>query len=168
MARRPTARDWAARTHELREANPNGPDPEKLKRAETLLKHADEVQKSTIVKDAYAPAGWDECIAAYKVAQDAFEEAGSPRAASIGDLVRRLEDKRKRYVPKGGATGTNVFALRDMFRKGEVDRVPNRIASVDAPHIRRCIGAGLARVEGTELVLTDAGKKAIADYMKKP
>lgn len=81
------------------------------------------------------------------------------------------------------ATSTNVFALRSFFerharildagigadgnawvvRVTASRRAPNRVEAVDAPHLRRCVDAGLVTVDtiSRELVLTDAGVTVI-------
>ncbi len=92
--------------------------------------------------------------------------AGQAPRTVLGEMAAR--------PPAGTPTGTNVFALRRLFQgypgpytKPEPavqDRVPNRIESVSVPHIKRCLKAGLCRIEGQMLVLTDAGKEAIKDY----
>lgn len=73
------------------------------------------------------------------------------------------------HAPKQAeATDLNIFALRSYLKGGSdaqpgaTDRsFPNAIAKVDAPHIRRCIKAGLVETTGKELVLTEAGCKRL-------
>jgi len=57
------------------------------------------------------------------------------------------------------ATSLNVWVLAKIM--GGSERASNRVESTSAPHIRRCLGADLIRVEGVEIVLTDAGRAAI-------
>lgn len=57
------------------------------------------------------------------------------------------------------ATALNVWVLAKSFAGSE--RAANRIPSTSVPHLRRCLKAGLVVVEGTELVLTDAGREAV-------
>lgn len=63
---------------------------------------------------------------------------------------------------KGTPTHTNIYCL--VGAMGLNDRASARVPSTDAPHIRRCIKAGLAEVIGQELILTDAGKTACAEF----
>lgn len=63
--------------------------------------------------------------------------------------------------PKGTPTRLNVHVLDNYFAGR--DRAPaDRVPATDEPHLRRCLKAGLMTVEGRELVLTDAGREAIA------
>jgi len=68
--------------------------------------------------------------------------------------------------PKGTPTRTNIFAMVSMF--DGANSVANRVDSVSAPHIRRCLAAGLVEVTdgGKTLTLTDAGRKAIAEFVR--
>lgn len=65
--------------------------------------------------------------------------------------------------PKGTPTETNLFALWLHF-EGR-DAAPAKVDAVRFPHLKRCLDAGLAvgTVDGKSVVLTDAGRKAIAD-----
>lgn len=60
---------------------------------------------------------------------------------------------------KGTPTDLNLSVLRWHF--GTADEAPNAIERVSAPHMRRCLKAGLFEVRGRVLVLTDAGRKAL-------
>lgn len=66
-----------------------------------------------------------------------------------------------RRGPKGTPTHTNLFALRSLF--GDRTFIPNQMHATDVPHLRRCLKAGLVRVEGGGklLALTPEGAKAI-------
>lgn len=57
------------------------------------------------------------------------------------------------------ATDLNVWALAQLA-KGRTE-FPNQIHAVDAPHIRRCLKAGLIHVVGSNLRLTPAGEIAV-------
>ncbi len=66
------------------------------------------------------------------------------------------------------ATDLNLYALRSFLaggrdaQPGATDRsFPNAIHSVDAPHIKRCIQAGIAKVDGRMIVLTDLGRAVL-------
>lgn len=59
-------------------------------------------------------------------------------------------------------TGTNLFALTQMVLKHGPE-FSARVASVDAPHLKRCLAAGLIEVEGARARLTSAGRVAVAD-----
>lgn len=64
--------------------------------------------------------------------------------------------------PKGTPTSLNISALRHVAA-GRT-RFPNRIEKVDAPHLLRCMRAGLVAVCADDvgmLRLTDAGIAAI-------
>lgn len=66
--------------------------------------------------------------------------------------------------PAGTPTETNLFVLREATADGTRD-VPASVPSVDAPHLRRCLAAGLlAPTEGRALRLTDAGRVALDGY----
>lgn len=60
----------------------------------------------------------------------------------------------------GDPTSLNIFALAEHF--GTANRAPRHADSLAMPHLRRCLRAGLMRVEGDEVVLTHAGVAAIA------
>lgn len=62
---------------------------------------------------------------------------------------------------KGQPTSLNVFALRQLF--GATHRVSARVSAVVAPHICRCLDAGLVAVDGRDLVLTPAGLEATSE-----
>lgn len=62
-------------------------------------------------------------------------------------------------------TGTNLFALKEMVLKYGPE-FPRRVASVDAPHLRRCVAAGLVEVNGTAK-LTAAGRERVGDEIIK-
>jgi len=79
--------------------------------------------------------------------------------------LRTFVPPKPRATPRGTPTDTNIFALSEYFIGR--DRSPNRIASVSVPHIRRCLDAGLCTVEGSELVLTPEGKKAIEERERR-
>ena len=63
-------------------------------------------------------------------------------------------------------THTNLFALSEAFPVGTTS-IGNRVPSTDAPHLSRCMKAGLLRVDAsdvTRLVLTADGVAAVALY----
>jgi hypothetical protein len=62
--------------------------------------------------------------------------------------------------PKGTPTDLNLWVLDRLF--GDRTRVSNQVEPTSAPHLRRCLRAGLLDVDGAELVLTDAGIAALA------
>jgi len=57
-------------------------------------------------------------------------------------------------------TQTNLYVLASTFKT--TDRVSSRLPSTDYPHLSRCLKAGLIRTDGAELVITDAGRQAVA------
>lgn len=61
--------------------------------------------------------------------------------------------------PKGTPTDLNLSVLADVFADGP--EAANQIAPTDAPHLRRCIKAGLVTVAGRTLRLTDSGRDAL-------
>jgi hypothetical protein len=63
-------------------------------------------------------------------------------------------------APKGTPTSLNVWAMARHFAGAA--RAPRLMPPTDIPHLRRCLVAGLCVVEGEEIVLTDAGREAIA------
>jgi len=60
-------------------------------------------------------------------------------------------------------TGTNLFALKEMVVKHGGPEFPSRVEAVDAPHLKRCLAAGLIEVVGNRARLTPAGRVAVAD-----
>ncbi len=60
---------------------------------------------------------------------------------------------------KGAPTGLNLWVLKRFFG-GELVR-PNAMDATDAPHLRRCLKAGLCAVEGDSLTLTAEGREAV-------
>jgi hypothetical protein len=52
-------------------------------------------------------------------------------------------------------TRLNLSVLARTFKTA--DRVSAHVSPADAPHLVRCMRAGLLRAEGSELILTDAG-----------
>lgn len=61
--------------------------------------------------------------------------------------------------PKGTPTDLNLYTLHHVF--GDKDRVPNAVEATSTAGLRRCLKAGLLRVDGKFLELTPAGLKAI-------
>jgi len=69
-------------------------------------------------------------------------------------------------------TGTNLFALAEMVVKYGGGNIPRRVPAVDAPHLKRCVQAGLLEqgggargTIGDRMQLTAAGREAVADYL---
>jgi hypothetical protein len=61
-------------------------------------------------------------------------------------------------------TNLNVYALADCIKAG--NGVIHKVAPTDAPHLKRCITAGLL-AKGTDKgtwILSDAGKTAVDAY----
>jgi hypothetical protein len=56
-------------------------------------------------------------------------------------------------------TRMNLEVLALSFRSAT--RISNQISPAHVSHLRRCIKAGLIRVEGSQLVLTEAGQAAL-------
>lgn len=66
--------------------------------------------------------------------------------------------------PKGAPTSTNVFAMREALREGG-GVIPDRVPPTDAPHLRRCVMAGLlVRLPGGGWVPTAAGADALREH----
>lgn len=63
------------------------------------------------------------------------------------------------------ATDLNKHSLFEHMNGA--DRATNQVSPTSAPHIRRALKAGLAKIEGKELVLTDEGKKEQAAHEAK-
>lgn len=59
------------------------------------------------------------------------------------------------------ATDNNVWTLSAEL--AGADRCSSRVGAARAPHLQRCIKAGLGSVVGAELVVTESGRAAIAD-----
>ena len=62
-------------------------------------------------------------------------------------------------------TGTNLFALTQMVVKHGGPEFPSRVDAVDAPHLKRCLAAGLIEVVGNKAQLTPAGRAAFGDRL---
>jgi len=64
-------------------------------------------------------------------------------------------------------TDTNLFALKQMVVEhgGPEFPFPSRVPAVDAPHLRRCVAAGLVEVVGNRARLTSEGREAVADAL---
>lgn len=62
---------------------------------------------------------------------------------------------------KGTPTGTNVFVLAKTFQHSIF--APLRADATAAPHLKRCLAAGLCEVDGNSLRLTPEGMRAIAE-----
>jgi len=94
-----------------------------------------------------------------------YDALGGEGEGAPGPAARRRKRNAAR-PPKGTPTHTNLFALREAFTvDGELaSRVPNSLRPSSLPHLRRCLAAGLVRVEGRELALTDAGVAALAAF----
>lgn len=82
------------------------------------------------------------------------------KAQLDADIAVALAKKR---APKGAPTDTNLFALTELvLRHGGRSHFSNRVDGVDAPHIKRCLAAGLLEVIGRELVLTPRGTEIVS------
>lgn len=94
-----------------------------------------------------------------------YDALGGEGEGAPGPAARRRKRNAAR-PPKGTPTHTNLFALREAFTGGGelASRVPNSLPPTRLPHLRRCLAAGLVRVEGRELTLTDAGVAALAAF----
>jgi hypothetical protein len=71
----------------------------------------------------------------------------------------------KRHKVGGGitrATDLNVWTMGRVF--GDAVRVPNRLEPTSVAGMRRCVAAGLVRVEGQELALTEEGMRRLAEH----
>jgi hypothetical protein len=64
-------------------------------------------------------------------------------------------------------TGTNLFALTQMVVEHGGPEFPSRVPAVDAPHLKRCLAAGLVEVVGSKARLTPAGREAVAGALVK-
>jgi len=56
-------------------------------------------------------------------------------------------------------THTNLWVLAQAFKTSS--RISNRLPATDISHLRRCMNAGVIRVDGNELVLTENGEAAL-------
>lgn len=64
-------------------------------------------------------------------------------------------------------TDTNLFALKSLVVQHVGPEFPSRLPAVDAPHIKRCLAAGLVEVAGNKVRLTPGGRAAVADALVK-
>ena len=63
-------------------------------------------------------------------------------------------------------TGVNLFALTQMVIEHGPE-FPNRMAAVDAPHIKRTLALGLIEANGGTLHLTETGRELVEREIKK-
>ena len=61
---------------------------------------------------------------------------------------------------KGAPTKLNLWVLAKLFPVG-TDSIEAYVMRVDAPHMRRCLEAGLVVSEAKRLTLTPAGRAAL-------
>jgi hypothetical protein len=66
------------------------------------------------------------------------------------------------------ATDLNIWALRQLLVGGQDARpgatatsFPNELTATSKPHVQRCVQAGLARVAGKRIELTELGKSIL-------
>lgn len=75
----------------------------------------------------------------------------------------------KREAKKGKlvtVTDLNLFTLAELVAdNGGHVRFPNQIDATQRNGIKRCVDGGYLRIVGKDLVLTPAGKTAVADYL---
>ena len=64
-------------------------------------------------------------------------------------------------------TGTNLFALTQLVIDHGGPAFPNRLAAVDAPHIKRTIALGLAEPHGSTIRLTATGRDLVERQIEK-
>lgn len=64
-------------------------------------------------------------------------------------------------------TGTNLFALTQLVIAHGGPEFPNRLAAVDAPHIKRTIALGLVEPTNRSLRLTDTGRDLVKREIEK-
>jgi hypothetical protein len=62
-------------------------------------------------------------------------------------------------------TSTNLFALTQMVVKHGGPEFPSRVDAVDAPHLKRCLAAGLIEIVGNKARLTSAGRTSVGDAL---
>jgi len=62
-------------------------------------------------------------------------------------------------------TGTNLFALTEMVLQHGPNDIPQRVATVDAPHLKRCVMAGLLEPRFGSMRLTQEGRARVADEL---
>lgn len=98
------------------------------------------------------------------IAPGAFDW-GFERTAVSDRFYRRKELEQMAKVAKGTPTDTNIYALVE--KCGHTGRASARVEASAAPHIKRCIAAGLAEVLGADVVLTEAGRAVVDDYKAK-
>lgn len=94
-----------------------------------------------------------------KTSQQAARDAADAGTPSAAPAPRTYNPDIHR---KGDPTDINMYVLSEYF--GPNERIPNQMEATAAPHLRRCLKAGLLVPEGKELVLTPAGVEALATW----
>jgi len=97
---------------------------------------------------------------------DAILASGLP--AERHEVARALGFRYPKKAPPKTMklTGTNLFALKEMVvEHGPV--FPSRMATVDAPHIKRTIALGLIEPTNGSLRLTEAGRELVRTEIEK-
>jgi hypothetical protein len=117
-----------------------------------------------------APSDWKKLIADIKkrfhAATGAQQKALLQEEYKAAQLGLRAAEQVAAHKPTF-VTGTNLFALTQLVVQHGGPEFPTRLDAVDAPHIKRCLAAGLVEVVGNRARLTPAGREAVADALIK-
>jgi len=114
------------------------------------------------------PSDWKKLIADIK---KRFQAASSEQQRDLLQEEYKAAQQGLRAAGQGAAakptfvTGTNLFALTQLVVQHGGPEFPSRLSAVDAPHIKRCVAAGLVEVVGNKARLTPAGREAVADVL---
>lgn len=97
--------------------------------------------------------------AVFKAEFDSLAKAERDAKVALG--------KAKLAAAKGATfvTHTNLFALTEMVLQYGPNDIPRRVPAVDAPHLKRCVMAGLLEEHGGSMRLTPEGRTRVADEL---
>lgn len=117
-----------------------------------------------------APADWKKLIADIKqrfyTTSSAQQKELLQEEYKAAQLGLRSAQQAAAHKPSF-LTGTNLFALTQMVVEYGGPEFPSRVPAVDAPHLKRCLAAGLVEIVGSKARLTPAGREAVADALVK-
>jgi hypothetical protein len=117
-----------------------------------------------------APADWKKLIADIKqrfyTASSAQQKEMLQEEYKAAQLGLRSAQQVSAHKPSF-VTGTNLFALTKMVVEHGGPEFPSRVPAVDAPHLKRCLAAGLVEVVGGKARLTPTGRSAVVDEIEK-
>lgn len=96
------------------------------------------------------------------------EILGRGLAAERYEVANALGFRYPKAAPHKTLTDTNLLALKEMVIKHGGPVFPNRVAAVDAPHLKRTIAFGLAEAApGGMIRLTEKGRDMVTQALEQ-